>query len=236
MNKTILLNRVVSMVLAFSLGTAMVCGLAPQGVSGGASAFQGQDIMGGASVVFKRPQRVRDIVGGAAALMVVKRSPKPPARPTEVARNNPPDRRRPRPRPGETPVEPTLTDADKGEAFKNQGNTYYDLGDFPKAIEAYLNALKHTPKDAVIYNNLGAAYFSSNKNSEAAAAFKKSLVLKPGDADAFFNLGIASSSIDDFEGAVSAFKDAVKVKPDWAEAYNALGDSYLSLSRYAEAV
>ena len=49
-------------------------------------AFQGQDIMGGAAVVFKRPQRVRDVVGGAAALMVVKRSPKPPTRPTEVAR------------------------------------------------------------------------------------------------------------------------------------------------------
>src|SRR6185503_13730891 len=123
-----------------------------------ASAFQGQDIMGGAAMVFKRPQRVRDVVGGAAALMVVKRSPKPPTRPTEVARNNPPDRRRPRPRPGETPaVEPTLTAADKGEAFKNQGNTYYDLGDFAKAIEAYQNALKHTPNDPVIYNNLGAA-------------------------------------------------------------------------------
>ena len=56
-----------------------------------------------------------------------------------------------------------MSDADKGEAFKNQGNTYYDLGDFPKAIEAYLNALKFTPKDPVIYNNLGAAYFSTRQ-------------------------------------------------------------------------
>ena len=88
-------------------------------------------------------------------------------------------------------VEAGLSETDQGEAFKNQGNTYYDLGDFPKAIEAYLNAIKHTPKDPVIYNNLGAAYFSSGKNNEAAEAFKKSLILKPNDADSYFNLGIA---------------------------------------------
>src|SRR5204862_6433618 len=99
-----------------------------------------------------------------------------------------PDRRWLRPQPGDTQiVEAKLSDADNGEAFKNQGNTYYDLGDFPKAIEAYLNALKFTPKDPVIYNNLGAAYFSSGKNKEAADAFKKSLALKPNDADAYFN-------------------------------------------------
>ena len=37
----------------------------PQDI-GGSNAFQGQDIMGGAAVIFKRPARVRDLVGGAA--------------------------------------------------------------------------------------------------------------------------------------------------------------------------
>src|SRR6185295_194742 len=167
------------------LATVVASALALQGVSGGASAFQGQDLMGGAAIVFKRPPRARDIVGGAAALMVVKRQPRPVGRPTEIARN---DRRRPRPKPGEPEVvDAGLSDADQGEAFKNQGNTYYDVGDFAKAIEAYLNAAKHTPKDPVVYNNLGAAYFSSGKNGEAAEAFKKSLALKPNDADALFN-------------------------------------------------
>ena len=138
MNRSYRFDRLIIVLLLVSLTGAMAGPLVLQ-VSGGASAFQGQDIMGGAAIVFKRPQRVRDIVGGAA-LLVVKRSPKPPVRPTEVARN-PPDRRRPRPRPGETDTEPKLTETDKGEAFKNQGNTYYDLGDFAKAIETYLNAL-----------------------------------------------------------------------------------------------
>ena len=36
---------------------------------GGSLAFQGQDIVGGAAVIFKPPQRVRDLTGGAAAIM-----------------------------------------------------------------------------------------------------------------------------------------------------------------------
>jgi tetratricopeptide (TPR) repeat protein len=205
----------------------------PQDI-GGSGAFQGQDIMGGAAVIFKRPARVRDLVGGAASLLVVKRQPKP-SRPVEVARNNPP--RRPNTRTGETDVVASarVSDSDQAEAFKNQGNTFYDLGQFAQAVEAYQNALKHAPQDPVIYNNLGAAYFSLNKGTEASESFKKSISLKTDDPDAHFNLGIAYSSIDKFEEALTAFKQAVVQKPDWADAQNALGDTYLSLNRFAEA-
>src|SRR4029079_18441509 len=110
-------KRTLATWVALSLCAAMVSALAPpQGLGSG---FQGQDIMGGAAIVFKRPQRVRDLLAGSSSLVVVKRS-KP--KPVEEARNTPPDRRRPpRPRPGETPTEPQLSEADKGEAFKNQG-------------------------------------------------------------------------------------------------------------------
>ncbi len=193
--------------------------LLPQDIAGGISAFRGQDIMGGAAIVFKRPQRLRDLVGGAS-MLVVKRQPRP-SRPTEVARVTPADRRRP---PRETGTATArVTEEDKGEAFKNQGNTYYDLGQFAEAIAAYQNALKHTPKDSFIYNNLGAAYFSVGRNKEATEAFNKALALKPNDPDAFFNLGIAYAAMDNYEAALTAFKQAVKFKPNWPEALNALG-------------
>src|SRR5947208_704171 len=96
-------------------------------------AFQGQDIMGGAAIIFKRPARMRDLAGGAA-LMVVKRQPRPSrpveiarntsqSRPGEIARNTSSDRRRPplSPVPAEA-AGTTVSDDDKGEAFKNQGN------------------------------------------------------------------------------------------------------------------
>jgi hypothetical protein len=36
---------------------------------GGSLAFQGQDIIGGAAVIFKTPKRVKDLVGGASAML-----------------------------------------------------------------------------------------------------------------------------------------------------------------------
>ncbi len=80
-------SRTTATLAAISLAAAMTMptatALTPQ-VSGGASAFQGQDIMGGAAIVFKRPPRAN--VGSSA--LVVKRQPRT-TRPTEVARNNP---------------------------------------------------------------------------------------------------------------------------------------------------
>ncbi|MCM3902723.1 MAG: hypothetical protein ND866_13540, partial [Pyrinomonadaceae bacterium] len=104
-------------VISTSVGALLL-----QDIAGGASAaFRGQDIMGGAAIVFKRPQRVRDVVGGAA-MLIVKRQSRPVSRPVEIARNTPPDRRRPRPRPGEVETPARVSEDDKGEAFKNQGN------------------------------------------------------------------------------------------------------------------
>src|ERR1051325_4661252 len=109
---------------------------------GGSLAFQGQDIVGGAAIIFKPPQRVRDLTGGAAAVM---KRPARSSRPsTQVARNS----GRPRP-----PTQPTSTDTttpstDRAEALKAQGNTYYDQGQYAKALEAYQSALKLDPRDA----------------------------------------------------------------------------------------
>src|SRR4029450_1031024 len=133
-----------------------------------------QDIVGGAAVIFKTPKKVRDMLGGAS-LARVKKS-KPPA----VARVTP--------KPGE---EPKLSEADKAEAFKNQGNTYYGLGQYPQAVTAYLNALKITASDPDLHNNLGATYLNLNRNNEAAESFKKAIALKPDDPEAQFNLGVA---------------------------------------------
>ena len=154
--------------LAISLVWQGSFALPPQDIASGASAFQGQDIMGGAAVIFKRPQRLRDLVGGAGMAIVKKSKPVRHTETTDIARNNANGRRPPRERPPAT-----LSDADKAEAFKNQGNTYYGLGQYEKAVEAYQNALKFAPNDPDTHNNLGATYLNLSKNDEASQSFKK---------------------------------------------------------------
>src|SRR5450432_2272481 len=140
MSNPSVLNRRVATALAISLACGWAIALPFQDIAGGASAFQGQDIMGGAAVIFKKPQRVRDLNGGRGMAIVKQTKPR---HIEDVARNNPPDPRHPRPQPTPAP----LSDADKGEAFKNQGNSFYGLGQYEKAVEAYQTALKFTPND-----------------------------------------------------------------------------------------
>src|SRR6266576_2243297 len=172
-------------VLALSLIERGPMALAFQDIA--SNAFQGQDIMGGAAVIFKRPQRLRDLVGGAS-LAVVKKSKPRHVEPAEIATNNSNSRKPPRERPpGTEPTVKPLSDADKAEAFKNQGNTYYGLGQYDKAVDAYHNALKYDVKDSDTHNNLGATYLSLGRNVEASQSFRKAIDLKPDDPEAYFN-------------------------------------------------
>src|SRR4029079_15991237 len=86
---------------------------------GGSLAFQGQDIIGGAAVIFKAPKRMKDLTGGAAAMMASRR-PQRTSRSSDVARNSP------RPPTTTTATTTTATASVRAEAFKTQGNTYYD--------------------------------------------------------------------------------------------------------------
>src|SRR6185369_17617541 len=85
---------------------------------GGSLAFQGQDIIGGAAVIFKAPKHVKDLTGGAAAMMASRR-PQRTSRSSDVARNNPRT-----PTTTTTTTTTSATASERVEALKAQGNTY----------------------------------------------------------------------------------------------------------------
>src|ERR1044072_26732 len=84
---------------------------------GGSLAFKGQDLSGGSAVIFNAPKRCKDLTGGAAAMMASRR-PQRTGRSSDVARNNPPDRRTPT----TTGTTTTATATERAEALKAQGN------------------------------------------------------------------------------------------------------------------
>src|SRR5689334_22117645 len=147
-----------------------VAGLPLQDI-GGTLAFSGQDIIGGAAIIFKAPKRVRDLAGNTAALLATKR-PSRSNRPTEVARNNnAADRTHPTAQPTPTTVA-TVTAEDRVEALNEEGNAHYNRGDYQQAIAAYQNALKIDPQDADLFNNLGASLYRAGRYQEASEAFQ----------------------------------------------------------------
>ncbi len=223
-------------------------GWPPQDIAGGASSLIGQDIIGGASIVFRRPPRVRDLSGGASGFIVKHRAPHRPAEPTEIARNRPPKPTEPTeiarnkppkpPEPGQTELEvktPQISDEARVDAFNDQGNTLYDTGQYAKALDVYKQALSVKPQDPLTLNNLGAAYFALGQNKEAIDTFQSAVKAKPDDAESYLNLGVAYNTTEKYDEAAAALNKAIALKPDWAEALSALGDTYLSLNRYDEA-
>src|SRR6185436_11722051 len=133
-------KRITAIAVAAILSQSLLLGL-PQDIAGGAAALLGQDIIGGASIIFKRPPRVRDLAGGAAALVAKHRPPRRPSIPTEIARIRPTASPEPGvPQPAPTPAE--IAAQAQVEALNEQGNTAYDSGDYNKALDAYTQALK----------------------------------------------------------------------------------------------
>jgi tetratricopeptide (TPR) repeat protein len=77
-----------------------------------------------------------------------------------------------------------------GYAYEQLGTAYNRLGKYREAIESFLKAEQHSPKNPVIYNNLAASYGMVGKTNEQVAALEKAISLRPHYATARYNLGV----------------------------------------------
>ncbi len=72
----------------------------------------------------------------------------------------------------------------------NQGNSYYENGNYPAAITEYQNALISAPS-SYIYYNLGNAYFKNGQLGQAIINYRRARFLDPRDTDINNNLVFA---------------------------------------------
>src|SRR6185312_804523 len=109
-------SRICALAIVICQLVPVVRALVPQDI-GGTLAFQGQDIIGGAAIIFKAPRRVKDLAGNTAAMLAARR-PARSNRSTEVARNN-----RPVTQPTPTVTTSTVTAENRAEVLEDEGNT-----------------------------------------------------------------------------------------------------------------
>ncbi len=72
----------------------------------------------------------------------------------------------------------------------NQGNNYYEEGNYAQAIEAYESAAQQRAH-AYLYYNLGNSYFKTGKIGKAILNYRKAYFLAPRDVDIAHNLSFA---------------------------------------------
>ena len=119
------------------------------------------------------------------------------------------------------------TDSDENFPWllNRMGHIYENSGNFPKAIEWYKKAHKHTPEEATFLIYLGLTFLHLGKFDEAEETLIKATKCKEGCIDeAFYNLGVTQMAQKKYEEALSNLKIARKIDPKYEEAKQAIND------------
>jgi len=83
------------------------------------------------------------------------------------------------------------------QGLMEQGNGYYEMGEFESAISAYEKVLATDIVSTALHYNLGCAYFSEKAYGRAILHFEKAHALSPRDADVLHNLEYAKLFLKD---------------------------------------
>jgi tetratricopeptide (TPR) repeat protein len=105
-----------------------------------------------------------------------------------------------------------------------------------KAIQAYKEAVRRNPNDAVAYYNLGSSYLGLRKYHEAIEAFKNVIKLKPGEVQAHYHLGLCYWELRLPEEAIQYFQKVLESKADSYLTYFYLGLSHQDVGQHREAI
>lgn len=101
-----------------------------------------------------------------------------------------------------------------------QGNQYYNEGNYEKAIENYEGVLQSGLESAKLYYNLGNAYYKAGQLPEAIINYERALLIEPQDEDIRYNLELAYSQTSDQIDDVGTF-----FLNEWFQSIRNLNDS-----------
>lgn len=88
--------------------------------------------------------------------------------------------------------------------FKDQGNSFYNINQYDKAMKLYDMALKRSPSPinkAIIYKNKAAVFLRMEKSKEAVIAASVALSITPGDPKALFRRAQGYEQMQDVKSA-----------------------------------
>jgi cytochrome c-type biogenesis protein CcmH/NrfG len=95
-------------------------------------------------------------------------------------------------------------------------HTYYDLEDYPKAIQAYLKLIDLSDEKSIIYTDLGVVYRRDAQHKKAIESFEKALEHNKANVQAQFNIGVVLyHDLDDEQGAIQAWEKVALLQPDF---------------------
>jgi len=103
----------------------------------------------------------------------------------------------------------------------------FQLKQYPKALENYLDLLKYLEPDQDLLQNIGQCYLEMGDYYMARLFLQKSLQLDSFNDEVFFYLGECFFREGQFQKASHYYRKAIGIEDRREEYYNALGETYL---------
>lgn len=117
-----------------------------------------------------------------------------------------------------------------------RGAAYRQLGDAPRAVAAFREALRVEPDDPRTLCNLALALSDAGRVQEAIDTWQAALRIDPGYADAHNDLGHALLRLGRFDDAEQHFAAAVRLGANGPAPYNNLANLLAARGAYDEAL
>lgn len=107
---------------------------------------------------------------------------------------------------------------------EDAGSAWLAKGDFPRAAQAFQNALARDPRSARLETGLGIAQYSQGQYDQAVESFSKAVRLSPGDPHPYLLLSEADRASNHSNSeARQILKQFVEIYPKSAQAHYAYG-------------
>ncbi|MDE6015117.1 MAG: tetratricopeptide repeat protein [Acetatifactor sp.] len=120
--------------------------------------------------------------------------------------------------------------------YRRQGNRYYNLKEYEKAVESYSNAINIQSNTAQFYHDRGCAYTGLKKYTEALSDYNRAIELNPKFGEAYNNRGYVYDSLGERDKALSDYNKAIELNPKFEKAYNNRGYVYDSIGERDKAL
>jgi tetratricopeptide (TPR) repeat protein len=97
----------------------------------------------------------------------------------------------------------------------NEGNDYFDRGNFEQAIAMYDEAIERKPSFPEAYYNRGLAYAAGEDYGQAIVNWNQAIKLNPGLVRAYYSRGLAYYVQGNIEGAIADFDEVIDRTPEY---------------------
>jgi tetratricopeptide (TPR) repeat protein/ankyrin repeat protein len=129
------------------------------------------------------------------------------------------------------------------QSLIEDGQKYFDKGDYDNAIKQFDEIIKNDPKNVLGYAWRGNTYRRKNQFDTAIKDFNEAISLDPKYSFAYSRRGEAYRGKGDYKTAVNDFNEALKLDPNdsWAygsrgQAYNQMGQTELAIQDFKKAI